>query len=145
MADAFAAALKDFERVMAEIGETRERLQTLEKARDQLRKQLRSLAGSSEFSGISTSHGDAGPTLAITEIVNTVRHLGGAARLADVAKSAGLDVKVAATRIQRAVKAGLLMRAGHGQYQLPADQLQALISGTASVSDTVSTVSAENQ
>jgi hypothetical protein len=134
MADAFVVALKDFERVMAEIGETRERLQSLEKTRDQLRKQLRSLAGSSEFSGSSMSHGEAGPSITITEIVNTIRHLGGSARLADIAKSAGLDVKVAATRIQRAVKAGLVRRTGHGQYQLPSDQLEALVSGTAAVS-----------
>ena len=137
MADAFLATLKEFERVMLEIGETREKLDSLIKSGDQLRKQLKALGGSSQAAAPDP---EAGHTLAITEIARIVRELKGSARLGEIAKSANLDVKVAATRVQRAVKVGLLVRAGHGVYQLPANQLADLASGPATDSGTANSV-----
>lgn len=135
MPDAFATTLKDFERVVDEIGETRERLQALERERDQLRKQLKVLAGSSEGSIFGSSESGAAQT-AISEIVDVVRRLQGSARLADIAKRANLDPKVAATRLQRAVRAGALVRVAHGQYQLPPEELQVLMAQSEAVSST---------
>jgi hypothetical protein len=145
MADAFSSALKEFESVVAEIGEMRERLAALEASRDRLRKQLRSLAGNTESSSALGASGEssAAPSLAITEIVTVVRTLGGSAKLADIAKAAALDTKVTATRLQRAEKLGFIKRVGHGQYQLPTDQLQALLSGAGAVSNAIDSTSVE--
>jgi hypothetical protein len=144
MADAFHAALKEFERVVSEIGETRERLQALENQRDQLRKQVRALAGNTDATAsAAVSSGDRVQTLSIMEIVRVVRDLGGSARLAQITKASGLDAKVVATRVQRAVQTNALVRSGHGYYQLPADMLAALASGNASVSTAPTTTTEE--
>lgn len=129
MPDPFLAALKDFERVVAEIGEMQERLQSLEAQRDQLRKQLRSLAAGTEVSSavsLSAPTRD-GPPHAVAEIIDAIRALGGMARLADLASHVHLENKVVATRLQRAVKEGLLERVGHGLYKLPNADLKTAI------------------
>lgn len=142
MPDAFANALKEFEDVVDAIGETREKLAALEEKRNRLRKQLRNLAGTTE-SPSATASGSAGIS-AISEIVDVVRALRGSAKLGDIAKKAGLESSVASTRLQRAVQMNQLVRVGHGQYQLPADELKALLSGSESSSTSTATSSSSS-
>jgi len=144
MADAFLTLLKDFERVVVEIGETTERLQMLEASRDQLRKQLKALAGNTDSSASSSGGSDVGgKSQAVAQVVEAIRALGGSARLADIAKGAGLDTKVTATRLQRAAQSGVIVRSGHGQYQLPAEELSALAGGGNAVSPSSNAIELE--
>jgi hypothetical protein len=135
MADAFATKLREFERLVAEVSETRERLQFLEWQRDQLRKELKSLAG-----GVAVdSDGAVVPraphqrrrsdsvTPAVLEMVRALRALDGSGGLSDIASKAALDKKVAAMRLQRAVQLGLIERHGHGLYKLPDDELKVIV------------------
>ena len=116
MPDAFTSALKDLEQVSTEIGQLVERLDTLTRRREHLRKLLRNLRSATSAAVVT---GDEELPDAVRQVLDAIAQLGGSARLSDIANQTGLENRVVATRLQRAIKLRRLEREGHGKYRLP--------------------------
>lgn len=113
MPDPYNVALKEFERIVHKIGVVSTELAALEVQRDQLRKQLKALAGGSESEPAASR-----TPLAVAEAVRVLDSLGGSAELSVISQHLKVRNRVAAARMKRALDAGLVAREAHGKYVL---------------------------
>jgi hypothetical protein len=111
MADRFTADLRDFERVVARLGELQEEMRSLAAERDVLRRKLRSSAT------VAQDLPDVEPS-AIREVVDAVKGLGGGARVPQIAKALQISERAANNRLLRATDLKLLERTSRGRYRL---------------------------
>lgn len=134
MGDSFTSTLKEFEKIVAEITATQERLRFLEWDRDRLRKELRAFAAGGEgVRAISFADTRAlrspsmQPTRSMLELQEALRRMGGEGTSKSIADQMDLPLKTVATRLQRAVERKVLERTAHGLYKLPDENIVQMV------------------
>ncbi|HET9342877.1 MAG TPA: type IV toxin-antitoxin system AbiEi family antitoxin domain-containing protein [Candidatus Eremiobacteraceae bacterium] len=117
MPDQFSNDLKEFGRISERIGLLQREIEELTAQRDQLRKRLRAY-NSVVGQGLSSlpDASDEEVSEAVKAVVDSLRE--GPARISDIADKLGITPAVAATRLLRAEKAGLIERESRGKYRL---------------------------
>jgi hypothetical protein len=135
MGDSFVSTLREFEKTVAEITQTTERLRFLEWERDRLRKDLRAYATGNDTGRSVLSFADARPprsapsqlTRSMLQVQEALKKIGGEGTLVTIAEQLELPPKTVATRLQRAVERGAVERSGHGLYKLLDENIAQLV------------------